>query len=41
LKPDLNPVEKVWACCNARNFFANDPNAITSIIQRSLAPVNQ
>ncbi len=31
----------VDACCNAWNFFANDPEAIASITQRSWAEVNQ
>ena len=31
----------VEACCNAWNFFANEPNTITSITQRSWAEVNQ
>ena len=28
-------------CCNAWNFFANDPTTITSITHRSWADVNQ
>lgn len=31
----------VDASCTAWNFFANDPNAIASITQRSWAQVNQ
>ena len=30
----------VDACCNAWNFFANDPNTVTSITTRSWAQVN-
>lgn len=30
----------VDACCNAWNFFANDPNAVASITARSWAKVN-
>ena len=33
--------EIVDACCNAWNFFANDPNAVASITSRSWAEVNQ
>jgi len=32
--------EIVDACCNAWNFFANDPNTVTSITTRSWAQVN-
>ena len=30
----------VDACCKAWNFFANDPNAVTSITTRSWEQVN-